>query len=214
MGVGGNKQKSTQFMIYNVIRKTKRYYFTVNTMFYLGFILFGLPVFIRLNIFNFEPNLFDKIWSYTMLFIMLGALFFSLYKSNKYKTLKGKLISELEFQKDKIVIDKIGYQLNDIKKISIENTFDYKGRYTYSKGNFDGSLSNGIENELLIYLNDDEKIQVNFQQVNEDDILNEREILIHYSNRGKLHYLNLLKILRIEDYGEIQNFKTKYLKQL
>lgn len=214
MGVGGNKQKGTQFMIYNVIRKTKRYYFTVNTMFYLGFILFGLPVFIRLNIFNFEPNLFDKIWSYTMLFIMLGALFFSLYKSNKYKTLKGKLISELEFQKDKIVIDKIGYQLNDIKKISIENTFDYKGRYTYSKGNFDGSLSNGIENELLIYLNDDEKIQVNFQQVNEDDILNEREILIHYSNRGKLHYLNLLKILRIEDYGEIQNFKTKYLKQL
>jgi len=214
LGVGGNKQKSTQFMIYNVIRKTKRYYFTVNTMFYLGFILFGLPVFIRLNIFNFEPNLFDKIWSYTMLFIMLGALFFSLYKSNKYKTLKGKLISELEFQKDKIVIDKIGYQLNDIKKISIENTFDYKGRYTYSKGNFDGSLSNGIENELLIYLNDDEKIQVNFQQVNEDDILNEREILIHYSNRGKLHYLNLLKILRIEDYGEIQNFKTKYLKQL
>jgi len=214
LGVGGNKQKGTQFMIYNVIRKTKRYYFTVNTMFYLGFILFGLPVFIRLNIFNFEPNLFDKIWSYTMLFIMLGALFFSLYKSNKYKTLKGKLISELEFQKDKIVIDKIGYQLNDIKKISIENTFDYKGRYTYSKGNFDGSLSNGIENELLIYLNDDEKIQVNFQQVNEDDILNEREILIHYSNRGKLHYLNLLKILRIEDYGEIQNFKTKYLKQL
>lgn len=214
MGVGGNKQKGTQFMIYNVIRKTKRYYFTVNTMFYLGFILFGLPVFIRLNIFNFEPNLFDKIWSYTMLFIMLGALFFSLYKSNKYKTLKGKLISELEFQKDKIVIDKIGYQLNDIKKISIENTFDYKGRYTYSKGNFDGSLSNGLENELLIYLNNDEKIQVNFQQVNEDDILNEREILIHYSNRGKLHYLNLLKILRIEDYGEIQNFKTKYLKQL
>jgi len=144
---------------------------------------------------------------------MLGAFFFGLYKSNKHRTLKGELISELVFQKDKILIDDTGYHLDNIKKISIENTFDYKGRYTYSKGNFDGSLSNGVENELLIYLNNDEKIQVNFQQVNEDDILNEREILIHYSNRGKLHYLNLLKILQIQNYDEIQNFKTKYLEQ-
>ena len=200
-------------MIYNVIRKTKRYYFTVNTIFYIGFILFGLPVFIRINLFNFEPILFDKICLYIMLFIMLGAFFFGLYKSNKHRTLKGELISELVFQKDKILIDDTGYHLDNIKKISIENTFDYKGRYTYSKGNFDGSLSNGVENELLIYLNNDEKIQVNFQQVNEDDILNEREILIHYSNRGKLHYLNLLKILQIQNYDEIQNFKTKYLEQ-
>ena len=72
-------------------------------------------------------------------------------------------------------------------------------------------MSNGVDNTIKIYLTDKSKIEHNFQQKAENEIRNERSLLINYCKKGKLHYLSLLEILGITEYEEIQRFKKENL---
>jgi hypothetical protein len=196
---------------YKILTKSEKYYWTVNSRIYSILLLTILPVFIKLNLFkNQNITFFDK----SLMFIMVATLFcgivIGLSKFNKYKTLKGELISDLEFQKGKIIIGDKEYLLNEIQKIEI-NAFDFRGEINTYRGNFDGNLSNGVNNLLKLYLANQIKLEINFQQIVKNEIRNEEEILIAYCNQNKLHYFNLLEILGINDYDEIQKFKKEKL---
>ena len=143
--------------------------------------------------------------------IILGVIF-SFFKIGGYKTLKGELKGNLEFNSNEIIVDNQTYKINEIKRIEI-SSFDFKGRFAWFKGNLDSNKSNGTENELKIILNNNETIKINFEQIYENQILEEKESLINYCNSGKMNYINLIDNLRITDYKEIQIFKKKYLNQ-
>ena len=198
-------------MKYKILTKSKKFYWTINSRIYTILLFTVLPVFIKLNLFkNQNVTFFDKTLFVISICTILYGFTIGLLKFNKYKTLKGELISDLEFLDDKIIIGDKQYLLKDIQKIEI-NAFDFKGLIKYSKGDFDGNLSNGVDNSLKIYLTNQNKIEINFQQIVKDEIRNEEESLICYCNQNKLHYLNLLAILGINDYYEIQKFKKEKL---
>ena len=62
------------------------------------------------------------------------------------------------------------------------------------------------------YLKFYKNLKYNFQQDFEHDILNVKDTLIEYSKQGKLHFLNLIDILNITDYNEIQEFKKNFIQ--
>lgn len=198
-------------MKYKILTKSKKFYWTINSRIYTILLFTLLPVFIKLNLFkNQNVTFFDK----TLFVIGISTILFGfairLLRFNKYKTLKGELISELEFLEDKIIIGDKQYLLEDIQKIEI-NAFDFKGLIIYSKGDLDGNLSNGVDNLLKIYLANQNKIEINFQQIVKNEIRNDQVNLISYCNQNKLHYLNLLQIMGINNYYEIQKFKKEKL---
>ena len=198
-------------MKYKILTKSKKFYWTINSRIYTILLFTLLPVFIKLNLFkNQNVTFFDK----TLFVIGISTILFGfairLLRFNKYKTLKGELISELEFLEDKIIIGDKQYLLEDIQKIEI-NAFDFKGLIIYSKGDLDGNLSNGVDNLLKIYLANQNKIEINFQQIVKNEIRNDQVNLISYCNQNKLHYLNLLEIMGINNYDEIQKFKKEKL---
>lgn len=198
-------------MKYKILTKSKKFYWTVNSRIYSILLLTTLPVFIKLNLFkNQNVTFLDKLLILIILITFFSALIIGLSKLNMYRTLKGELISDLEFQKHKIIIGDKEYLLDEIQKIEI-NAFDFKGAIKTYKGNFDGNLSNGVDNLLKLYLTNQNKIELNFQQIIKNEIRNEEEILINYCNLNKLDYLNLLEILNINDYDDIQRFKIEKL---
>ena len=169
-----------------------------------------LPLFIKLNIVKSENiTIFDKLLLLIMFLGFVGTIIYGISKYNKFVTLKGELNSDLEFKNDRIIINEKEYLIDVIQKIEI-NAFDYKGAYSGFR-NFDGTLSNGVDNKLKIYVNANEKIQINFQQNFDNEIRKEKDILINYCNAGKFNYLNLLDILGINNYEEIQKFKSEHL---
>lgn len=197
-------------MKYKVLRKTKKWYITPNTIFYGGSAIFLTPVLISLAL-GFDDSPWLEILLYIQLMLFFVSIIIGLFKLNKYRTLKGELSSALEFRPDGIQLDDTFYTLDEITKIKLEGTYDYKGRSTYSKGEFDGILSNGVANLLVLKLNDGRIMSIHFQQSRQDEILQERENLIRYCNAGKLGLLTLLDVLGITDYDEIQRFKKEYI---
>lgn len=197
-------------MAYKVLRKTKKTYITPNTIFYGGSAIFFIPVVIGLAL-GFDDSLWVNISFYAQLMLFFVSMIIRLFKFNKYKTLKGELTSALEFHPDGIQIDDTFYTLDEITKIKLEDTYDYKGRNVYSNGEFDGTLSNGVANLLVLNLNDGRIISIHFQQSREKEIIQEKENLIRYCNAGKLGLLTLLDILGITNYNEIQRFKKEYI---
>jgi len=208
--VGSNVEKNENKLKYKIITKKKKFYWTVNSVFFTIITITTLPVFIKLNILKSENvTILDKSLLSIMLVTFFVTIIIGISKFNKFVTLKGELNSDLELKNDKIIINEKEYLLNIIQKIEI-SAFDFKGAYSGYR-NFDGTLSNGVDNKMVIYLVDNNKIELNFQQNFENEIRNESKILIDYCNQGKLHYLNLLEILGINNYEEIQKFKSENL---
>ena len=195
---------------YKILTKKKKFYWTVNNIFFSIIVITTLPVFIKLNILKSENvTILDKSLLGIMCFSFFSAIIVGLSRYNKFVTLKGELKTDLEFFNDKIIIDEEEYPLSAIQKIEI-NAFDFKGAFRGYK-NFDGTLSNGVDNTLKIYLNNEPEIKLFFQQTINNEIRNEKTSLINYCNHSKLHYLNLLEILGITDYEEIKIFKKENL---
>ena len=195
---------------YKILTKEKKFYWTVDSAFFVAMTITIVPMYVKWYIFNSDKFiLFDEIMTCLMAISFIVFVIIGMSKFNKYKTLKGDLNSDLEFQNDKVLIAEKEYPITSIQKIEI-NSFDFKGALKGHRS-FDGTLSNGVDNTLKIYLNDKTKIELNFQQTTENEIKNEKENLITYCNLGKLHYLNLLEILAISNYDEIQKFKEQNL---
>lgn len=77
---------------------------------------------------------------------------------------------------------------------------------------FSPHLSTGLKNEVLIELEDGTEIKCNFLQTKHHRIANLRHLLIEYHKMGKIAWLQLLNILEIQEYHEIQGLKKEISK--
>ena len=153
------------------------------------------------------------IWLFFLLIIWLFyciglgiSTFFQ--QKNAYGDFNGKI----ELEKDSITIKESKYELNEINKITIHSN-DHKGQYTPSPFAFTRHLSNGLNNSLKLKLSNGNEVNCYFLQTKGHRIKNFRDILINYHLKGKMSWFQLLNVLEIEDYDEIQSFKKK-LKEI
>jgi hypothetical protein len=119
------------------------------------------------------------------------------------------ITGEIVFEKDKITINGSEYLIDDLSKITFTDCGNHLRR---GDGYFDKNLDvepNSKDNVVSLELNNRENLRVYFQLNNRYHIRNIQEELIHYHNEGKLHFLNLIDVLGIEDYNAIQHFKQQ-----
>lgn len=108
---------------------------------------------------------------------------------------------------DKIIVNQAEVFIKDIDKISF-SIRDYKGMKTSLKGELDGCKSNGVGNSVILYDKTGNR-QIYFQLLSEYALRDIKEQLIHYHVKGKLHFLQLIDILGISRYEDIQEFKKE-----
>lgn len=200
-------------MEYNILVKKKKIYFTPNNIVFSLILICSIPTGIKYFVFkNSNYQIWDTSLVYIMVITLFGGFFYSIFISNGYRTLKGILEGKLQFLPDEIIINDKIFNIQEIKKIEI-SSYDYLGKPAWFDNNLDGNKSNGTRNFLNLSLNDGKIIKTYFQQLHQNDILAEKEIFIKYSNEGKMHYLNLLDVLNLTDFKEIQEFKKNNLVQ-
>ena len=195
---------------YNLYIPGNKFYITPDKVIFSLMLLFLFPALIEFWVLqhnNDELSLFSKICLYIVPVIVIAAIVVSARNIHRHEPLKGTISGRIIFEKERIIVDNLPFLINEVEKISVRFS-DYKSlRKTYR--GFNGKLSNGIDNEIIIELPGGE-IQVYFFQV-EDRLGAEpiRDELINYHLSGKLHFLNLIELLNITDYNKIQQFKKE-----
>ena len=123
--------------------------------------------------------------------------------------MKGEFVGELEFFDDKIRISEMIFTFEEIKTIEIVAK-DFEGDVNVSEKGFNPMKSRGVNNSLKLNLSNGNNITVNFLQKTEDALIKNKELLLSYYKKDKISFLELMKLLKIENYSDIQAFKLKH----
>lgn len=137
-----------------------------------------------------------------MLAFMLGLRARSLYAKEK---LHGMLNSWLVLKKDSITIGDRLIHLSEVLNMSL-SVDDYEG--STINGGYSHKYSIGVQNYFNLKLKSGETIHLMFQMQSASDLSRARDLFIHYYESEILHFINLIDILGIQDYDEIQKFKS------
>jgi len=123
----------------------------------------------------------------------------SLYK---HEPLYGQLFHDLVFAPDYIKIEQKEYLLDIIYEIKFVEYDDFYGALKYKNGNFEGALSQGVYNFVVLKLKSGEEVHCQFQQTSRYELRNLRPMLEKYCQAGLLNFSHLTDILRIETINE------------
>ncbi|MNK07747.1 hypothetical protein D3C87_256650 [compost metagenome] len=154
-----------------------------------------------------ENRTHDLLYTIFWFAFLLGLLvkIISFFIKKRERAITGEII----FEKDKITVNGVKYLLYDLNKIIFS---DCSNLLRKGDGYFDKNTDiepNSKDNVITLELNNGETLRTYFQLNTRYHIRNIQEELIHYHNESKVHFLNLIDILGIEDYNAIQHFKQK-----
>ena len=202
------KRNENQFMSkFKIYTKDKKFYVTDNKINLLQFSLI-IPGLIHLIFFKqYEFAKIELVLFWIVIGIMIISLFLNLTSFYRYKPLEGKIEGEIELTETEIIIKSEILKIDDIKNIKITNDdfLDFMDRYR--KYIIIGRKSYGINKEINITLNNRKKYIINYQQDDNHDMQNSKELLKYYYSKGKIEMENLLYVLGIVDEDEKKEFK-------
>lgn len=144
-------------------------------------------------------------------FLSIWLIYFISYLISRfflYELEHGEYGGKLLLKESSISINKIEYDLEEIKNIKIHST-DIRGEFIGYTYEFSRKLSNGLKNNIIITLKNGKKIDIYFLQTEREKIKSSKKELINYYKKGKFSWLHLLDILEITDYDKIQIFKKE-----
>ncbi len=195
---------------FNRYIKSSKFRPSRNEIFYSISLICFLPCVVYLCFWD-ERNMpnFLNILFVIAIFLPFVGKFIRLLNEDKYKPLNGHLEDGIILEFEKITINNTELHISNIKKIEF-NCSDYKNLSIRSLGHntdLNNPLSNGVDNQIKIIMNDHSIYTYNFQQLYEFEIRNATSELVNYYSLGKLHFLNLIDTLGYIDYEEIQKFK-------
>jgi len=178
---------------------------------FLCFISFLLLIFLEYFIFS-ENELLNIVIRYIGISFCVLMIYLMFSSLNEKEKLKGTLKGEIILNDQEVIIGSEHFKLKEIKNMSIIFD-DYENKYEqHLMGTYYPSISSGISNFFEIKLKNGDSKKVQFQQKYENEIIKKnKEKLIFYHKQGMISFLNLIQLLGIDDYDEIQNFKNKIL---
>ena len=192
-----------------IFKKTDKFYWTKNRTIYSIFLSCLLIILINQKFLTIQSDLITGIFGGGIAILALVALFWSIFGMENPDSLKGSLEGFIVFKIDGIDIGNETYTMNSIKNILISNE-DYYGKMIYrSRGDFNSTFSNGVDNYLTLTLLSGEKRTYNFQLLNSNDFQNNRKELIEFYKQGKITFENICKVLGEESKKEIDDFKIE-----
>jgi hypothetical protein len=194
-------------MKFRIYKKSKYDFLTTNFIAYSLFSLTFIPALI-ISSTHYGLNYLFKIFGGIGVTLFFVLSFYKLIQAKRHEKIWGTFTGDLIFFSDKISVNSVTHYMTDINKIEI-NARDYYKKHSgdYAKKDFNGSLSNGLDNQLILYFNNGQNQSIHFEQRNKNDILKLKDIFIDNYSQNKLSMLKLLEALNITDYTEIQELK-------
>ncbi|HRP61021.1 MAG TPA: hypothetical protein PK833_12165 [Vicingus sp.] len=192
-----------------IFKPDNKFHITPNRVVYTLFLVTFIPAAIELIIVG-EDN-FSELGEFLLalsISVMLVAQFYRFFSMNNHEPILGDVVRGLKFCFDTIHTDEAFYEIKNIRKIEIY-CGSFEGDIIISRGNYNGGISNGLHNKLIIHFNDNKQVEIFFHQAYEYEIRKIKAYLIHYHLQGKIHFLRLIELLGITDYDEIQKFKKE-----
>lgn len=128
---------------------------------------------------------------------------------NKYRPLEGKLDGYIIFEKDVIRIDTVNYNLGDIASIEFKGR-DYLGLeigYSSMSNYFEEPLSQGVDNTLVLQMNDGRSVKTKFQVLKSCEFREIEDVMLHYYLNDKLSYLQTVEVLGLSSQEEWNRLK-------
>ncbi|MCC9066687.1 hypothetical protein [Flavobacterium piscisymbiosum] len=192
---------------FNIYIKSKKFHWSTTLIIFTLILSLYIISVIKQNYFAPEKELFDEIILKSMLGLFILGFILKTIGLTKFKAINGKFSGFLEFYKDYIIIDQEKFKIDEITSIEISNN-DYYGKLDRYTG-FGPSLSNGINNQIVIRLNSEMTKSYNFELYNEYDMEKVEEELFYYYSKGKIDFFELAKILKIKSKTEIEEFRNQ-----
>ena len=127
----------------------------------------------------------------------------------RYEAENGKYNGYLEFHHSNIRLNNQTYDLPEILNLDFQQTSDVRGKFVNAMLEFTPHLSNGLDNKLVITFKDGKVLKYHFLQTETEQVKHFKELLVHYYLNGLIRWLQLIEVLEIEDYSEIQKFKKE-----
>ena len=197
-------------MKFRIYKESKYEFLTTNFIAYVSFSITLIPSLI-ISCTSYGLIYPFKILAAIGFILVIGFNFFRIAQRQRHAKIRGTFLGYLCFFKDKISINNLIIELNEIQKIKIEAT-DYIGKNNdyLSKYDYNGSLSNGLDNKVILYLKNGQNQYIRFEQRKKNDILLLKDILVEYYKQNKLSDIKLIEALNLTDYDEIQEFRKHY----
>lgn len=198
---------------FSLFVESKKFYWSTNKIFYLSLFLCIGALYLKKNVLKMEEeNMFDTIFKFLAIAIMLIG-FINMFRGfTQIKPLRGKLDGYLVFDNNNVCIKDEIIPISEIRKIQISNN-DYRGLLESTKGNFGPALSNGTKNYVVIYLENGKTKKYWFELINSNDFQNIRDILIEYHLLGKIDFWELAEVLGEKSSSEVKDFKEEILNK-
>ena len=141
-------------------------------------------------------------------FLVLWILMYFI-SFTRTRKLRGHFEGNLELKMDDITINDKKYSLTNIKSIEFYAN-DFRGRFETSTKSTNPRCSQGVDNQCKIVMNTGEKIVAKFLIEFENQLKESEDVIMHYFKEGKIQPQNVMQILGINSYSDMQAFKQKH----
>ena len=195
-----------------IFKKTDKFYWTKNRTIYSILFFCISIVFIKQKLFHIKSEVIEMIFGGGAAITGFVGFFWSLFGFETPDSLKGKLEGFIIFKNDAIEIEEENFPISSLKNIEILNEDYYGKRSIRSKGDFNSTFSNGVNNYITITLLSNKQKKYYYQLLNSDDFRKVRQELIEYYKQGKMTFENVCNVLGEESQKEVEDFKVELSK--
>lgn len=197
---------------FSIYIKSNKFYWSNNKIIYPILFICLIILLITNKGSVIEKNFLNNFLLGIMLLTFACGIILRLIGIPKTEPLQGELDGFLTFGIDFIQIHNEIFHFEKIRNIEISND-DYYGKLIgNSKGNFNSSSSNGVNNYVRIKLYSGEFKTCYYELYNSDDFQKIRRELINYYLNGKIEFENLANVLGEKSQHEIEEFKIEVEK--
>lgn len=183
-----------KYIIYN---ENDKFILTSNVI--VGFscaIVFALA-FLQSKVSNYDSPIIKNILFGILIVLVIGILCLKLSVYFRKQPLRGELRGYLEIGNEYIIVADRRYDLDEIENIEIWN-YDFEGDLDYKKNdrlNFNGLLSNGIENQFKIKLLNQKVLDVRYKQDYANQMRDSENELKNFYLLNKISLENISRVL-------------------
>ena len=195
---------------FKIYARDKEFHLTDNKLFLSQMILL-LPGLIHTIFFKSKEFSSVEIWVLWLFLIsMVFSILLNLSSHLRYRPLEGKIENEIELSENEIIIGKNTLDVESIESIEITNDDFLDFVEPYDRYVRLGRKSHGIDNQIRILMKNATKYKVSYQQDQNHDMQECKELLKLYYSKGIITQENLMYVLGIVDEEEKREF-TKTL---
>lgn len=183
-----------KYLIYN---ENDKFTFTSNVIVAFSFAIVFAVGFLQSKVSNSDSPIIKNILLGILIVLVIGILFLKLSVYFRRQPLRGELRGYLEIGNEYIIVADRRYYLNEIENIEIWN-YDFEGDLDLKKSdrlNFNGLISNGIENQFKVKLLNQKVLDVRYKQDYANQMRDSENELKNFYLLNKISLENISRVL-------------------